>query len=635
MRRGMWSWLGEKTGVPVGANDYSPIRPAGAPCFEPLEPRLLLNADLSTLQPLLTLNVPSPEQEIHVSLEQRDSDSQAGSSPLLTIDVASAERIDQPASASLSSETPVASVECGVLAEETEADSSGITQDDSAAPVLSAQQDNVPASEALPIEIRGPPTLPGLRLVDPDISNWQGQIVYLDFDGDPNVTYHGPVMVGPFDGPAFQAAGELAGQEEAIIGQILSNLNHIFVGSGVVFATTRSEACLPYSTIYIGGDDSAFRQYGSFLGLAEQVDVGNLNPTDEGLVFSTQVTGCLVEGYATNLAGIIAHEAGHLLGYAHDGDKAGGEAAIEALAAQTFTITDAYIVIDQDVDKDTFGRRFDFHWSSQASYGTATVTAEIWADSWEAGINDRKVAEKTYTITGTNAWQSINDILTTAPEPDLDHRTWDLYIILKNSELEVDRYGVWPLQNDDENLNDVKLELPTEDDRGWTFLVYMNADNDLSGKDGLPYYDYATADLKQMQTVDYKEGTLSTVVLVDYKDDDTYRGLIAYDDPATDEPPLPSIGECDMGAMETLRDFISWGTANYPAQRYALVLWDHGSGFLSGVGTGVECLLVDEIREAIDASNVTVNLVGMNYLAASCEVSKQSAYRFHAASRGE
>ena len=61
-------------------------------------------------------------------------------------------------------------------------------QDDSVAPVISAQQDKLSASETLPIEIRGPPDLPGLRLVDPDTSNWQGQIIYLDFDGEQNVT---------------------------------------------------------------------------------------------------------------------------------------------------------------------------------------------------------------------------------------------------------------------------------------------------------------------------------------------------------------------------------------------------------------------------------------------------------------
>ena len=34
----------------------------------------------------------------------------------------------------------------------------------------------------------------------------------------------------------------------------------------------------------------------------------------------------------------------------------------------------------------------------------------------------------------------------------------------------------------------------------------------------------------------------------------------------------------------TLADFISWGKKNYPADRYVLILWDHGGGTVSGYG---------------------------------------------------
>ncbi len=43
-----------------------------------------------------------------------------------------------------------------------------------------------------------------------------------------------------------------------------------------------------------------------------------------------------------------------------------------------------------------------------------------------------------------------------------------------------------------------------------------------------------------------------------------------------------------MAAPETLADFIRWGTRTCPAQKYALVLWDHGGG----AGTG---LIIDEL----------------------------------------
>ena len=42
-----------------------------------------------------------------------------------------------------------------------------------------------------------------------------------------------------------------------------------------------------------------------------------------------------------------------------------------------------------------------------------------------------------------------------------------------------------------------------------------------------------------------------------------------------------SIGEANMGAEATLVAFVQWAMATYPADHYALVLWDHGSGWRS------------------------------------------------------
>ncbi|MCR5773798.1 MAG: hypothetical protein K6G42_01815 [Lachnospiraceae bacterium] len=50
-----------------------------------------------------------------------------------------------------------------------------------------------------------------------------------------------------------------------------------------------------------------------------------------------------------------------------------------------------------------------------------------------------------------------------------------------------------------------------------------------------------------------------------------------------DEKPLGN-----MASKETLSDFISWGAKEYPADKYMLVIWDHGGGSEGG-------LIVDEI----------------------------------------
>ena len=62
----------------------------------------------------------------------------------------------------------------------------------------------------------------------------------------------------------------------------------------------------------------------------------------------------------------------------------------------------------------------------------------------------------------------------------------------------------------------------------------------------------------------------------------------------------------NMGEAQTLAEFINYCTRNYPAEHYALILWDHGGGPLWGYGSdelfGNDSLLLDEMREALDST---------------------------------
>lgn len=173
--------------------------------------------------------------------------------------------------------------------------------------------------EGTPVDPGVVPILAGLERVDQDAAGLQGQVVYLDFDGRSDFTYNGPVTVGPLEIPGFVAPGLLHGLEETAIADVLDNLRQIFAGSEIFFTTDQPVGGSAYSTIYVGGDDRAFADYGSFLGLAEVVDVGNQDPNDEAVVFAENVGYPTMDLtlYASELAYVIAHEAGHLLGYAH------------------------------------------------------------------------------------------------------------------------------------------------------------------------------------------------------------------------------------------------------------------------------------------------------------------------------
>jgi hypothetical protein len=180
------------------------------------------------------------------------------------------------------------------------------------------------------------PETPALRLVVDDPAALAGQVFYLDHDGASDVTYDGPVHVDHLEIPAFQAPGDLAGQEAAVVDLVLASLDERFSGLDVTFATAQPDIGTEYSTIHVGGADTAFSLYGSFLGLSEQVDVGNQDHDDLALIFSDEVyrPGMTVEEYASALAGVVEHEARHLLGLAHDdGDHDG----LDALALMGVT----------------------------------------------------------------------------------------------------------------------------------------------------------------------------------------------------------------------------------------------------------------------------------------------------------
>ncbi len=146
----------------------------------------------------------------------------------------------------------------------------------------------------------------------------EGQLVYLDFDGATGVMYKGPITLSGISVPIFQAPGILRSQEGAIISATVQVLQQKFAGSKVRFTTKAPSPGSEYSTVYVGGNASAFHS-GPMFGVSEKVDIGNRDPTDNAFVFSEELgpIGSTAAEYGQMLAGYIAHETGHLLGFEH------------------------------------------------------------------------------------------------------------------------------------------------------------------------------------------------------------------------------------------------------------------------------------------------------------------------------
>ncbi len=117
----------------------------------------------------------------------------------------------------------------------------------------------------------------------------------------------------------------------------------------------------------------------------------------------------------------------------------------------------------------------------------------------------------------------------------------------------------------------------------WTVLVYLDGDNDLE--------KYAIANFNQMEQIG-SSADVRVIVQFDRAPGfdstngnwtDTRRFLVTRDTDTNvisslrlDDPPM---GEADMGSPDTLRNFVQWGRSTFPADHYALIVWDHGTGW--------------------------------------------------------
>jgi hypothetical protein len=112
----------------------------------------------------------------------------------------------------------------------------------------------------------------------------------------------------------------------------------------------------------------------------------------------------------------------------------------------------------------------------------------------------------------------------------------------------------------------------------WTFIVYVDGDNNLEGAAMGDFLEMAsvgsTPEVNIVVQVDRRPGFSSG-----YGDwEDTRRFHIQQgDDPSV--APAQNLGEQNMGDPAVLQDFVEWAVTNYPAEHYALVIWNHGDGW--------------------------------------------------------
>ena len=112
----------------------------------------------------------------------------------------------------------------------------------------------------------------------------------------------------------------------------------------------------------------------------------------------------------------------------------------------------------------------------------------------------------------------------------------------------------------------------------WTFMVYIVGDNNLD--------DYVPLDIETELAPAGSNEDVAVVALADRADTaewtQTLLFYVTQGMEATPENAVEDWGEANMGDPQTLLDFVRWTKKNYPADHYALSLWNHGWSWRPG-----------------------------------------------------
>jgi len=123
--------------------------------------------------------------------------------------------------------------------------------------------------------------------------------------------------------------------------------------------------------------------------------------------------------------------------------------------------------------------------------------------------------------------------------------------------------------------------------KNWSIFVFLNGDNDLEGAgiDDVNEMEKAidtslynvVVQFDRIPGYDNSNGNWTTTRIYRITPDASGDGVIR-------SQLISDLGERNMGDPNELAGFVNWGIDNYPAYNYAVVIWDHGSGWYKGEG---------------------------------------------------
>lgn len=154
--------------------------------------------------------------------------------------------------------------------------------------------------------------------------------------------------------------------------------------------------------------------------------------------------------------------------------------------------------------------------------------------------------------------------------------------IERDTSISVDSNGVLQI-----NRNERENETIMGKENTWTIFMY------LCGADLETNYLAATTDIKEILAANINTDNMQNVNIViqtggaslwhykDISDKNIQRYVV--DGETKDLKQVQNLANANMGAADTLYDYLDWGVTNYPAEHMGVIFWDHGSGVSAGV----------------------------------------------------
>ena len=121
----------------------------------------------------------------------------------------------------------------------------------------------------------------------------------------------------------------------------------------------------------------------------------------------------------------------------------------------------------------------------------------------------------------------------------------------------------------------------------WTVMVYINGKNNLES--------FALKDLNEMEMVGSSDKLnivveIGRISYINNGSDNDWQGTRRYlvnkdnNDNSLGSALVEDMGMVDMGDYRNLSAFGRWAKENYPAKKYMLIVWNHGSGWDKSAG---------------------------------------------------